>query len=216
MNTVMSNSGLVTVDKIWMLDDMLLTSAPWLRELCLSFALFKLLRCRFAGYTIAEAGFQEVRGFFLHVLLEDKDHERVHNVITNELSFLHDYYYSSIPIHYSKSWLPIVNMFISLLTISYSLLLAGMFMNHAIVMQLRYGDENIEGHEGIFHGQIRCILYCSIGNFEFERVERSFGNVVFDMVPVLILLVLVVLAEAREIASNIWSNWTKISPSAVM
>jgi hypothetical protein len=59
-------------------------------------------------------------------------------------------------------------------------------------------------------------LYCSIGNFEFERVERSFGNVVFDMVPVLILLVLVVLAEAREIASNIWSNWTKISPSAVM
>ncbi|KAG2538977.1 hypothetical protein PVAP13_9NG376200 [Panicum virgatum] len=173
---MMCSSSLVTIDKVWLLDDTVLTSSTtWrLKEVCLSFTLFKLLRCRFAGYTVAEAGFQQVRGFFLHMLLSDKDHERVHRVIRDELSFLHDYYYSSIPTHYSTLWLPIVNICISLLTLTYCLLLAGM----------------------------------GVGS---DSRNAYIGNLVYDAVPVAILLVLVVLAEAREIASYICSNWTKVA-----
>ena len=38
--------------------------------------------------------------------------------------FVHDYYYSSIPISYSKCWLPIVGIFISLLSIAYCIFAA--------------------------------------------------------------------------------------------
>ncbi|RLN28539.1 hypothetical protein C2845_PM05G17480 [Panicum miliaceum] len=91
----MTTDGLVTIDRVWRSDSTLLTSEPWLKDVCLGFSLFKLLRCRFAGYTAAEAGFPEAYSFCLHVLLKDRDHERALAVITEELSFLHAYYYSS-------------------------------------------------------------------------------------------------------------------------
>jgi len=196
-------SGLVTMDKVWLLDDMVLTSAPWLKKVCLSFTLFKLLRCRFAGYTVAEAGFKQIRGFFLHKLLKEKDHERVHGVITDELSFLHDYYYSSIPIHYSNFWLPIVNISISLLTIGYCLLLAGMYVEEFVSVH--------SGGQDLF--QFYCHLNCGRKDDPnpSDSKEVHFGNLLYDVIPVAILLVLVVLAEAREIASYICSNWTKVA-----
>ncbi|RCV09401.1 hypothetical protein SETIT_2G025000v2 [Setaria italica] len=43
--------------------------------------------------------------------------DRVFGLIANELSFLHDYYYSSLPISYSKCCMPILSIFLSLLTI---------------------------------------------------------------------------------------------------
>ncbi|KAF8648355.1 hypothetical protein HU200_064941 [Digitaria exilis] len=202
----MSSSRLVTINKVWQFDDMFLTQAPWLKELCLSFTLYKLLRCRFAGYTVAEAGFKQVPDFFLHVLLKEKDHERVHVVITDELSFLRDYYYSSIPIHYSNFWLPIVNISISLLTISYCLLLAGMGMGYFILDKLSSKGQ----HEDLF--QVNCKLVCVNSDIHaLDSKEVRFGNIVYDVVPVVILLVLVVLAEAREISSYIYSNWTKVA-----
>uniref|UniRef100_N1R1L7 DUF4220 domain-containing protein n=1 Tax=Aegilops tauschii TaxID=37682 RepID=N1R1L7_AEGTA len=49
----MYNKGLVTFDKVWQLNDTLLRSkSPQLKELCFSFALFKLLRCRIARFNI--------------------------------------------------------------------------------------------------------------------------------------------------------------------
>ncbi|KAF6992082.1 hypothetical protein CFC21_009109 [Triticum aestivum] len=110
----MSNNGLVTIDQVRKLDDMMLPRpAEQHKDLCLSFALFKLLRCRFARYTISEAGCMEVSNFIRHVLLTDSDDERVLGVIEHELSFLRDYYYTSLPISYSQSWLPILGVYIS-------------------------------------------------------------------------------------------------------
>ncbi|KAG2550123.1 hypothetical protein PVAP13_9KG238900 [Panicum virgatum] len=204
---MLCSSGLVTIDKVWLLDDTILTSpTTWrLKEVCLSFTLFKLLRCRFAGYTVAEAGFQQIRGFFLHVLLSDKDHERVHRVIRDELSFLHDYYYSSTPTHYSTLWLPIVNICISLLTLTCCLLLPGMGVGYFIL-------EKHSTRIDLTH-QVICRLFCYDENSHELTLIRSayIGNLVYDVVPVAILLVLVVLAEAREIASYICSNWTKVA-----
>lgn len=198
-------SGLVTVDKIWLSDDKILTSAPWLKDVCLSFSLFKLLRCRFAGYTVAEAGFQEAYSFFLHVLLKDNDPERVYGVITDELSFLHNYYYSSIPIHYSNFWLPILNIFISLITIIYCLFLARLGTPEFII--------NLKSSDGDDRAQVYCWITCVAndddpGNSD-QRGSR-YGNIAFDAIPVGILMVVVVLAEAREIATYICSNWTKV------
>lgn len=40
--------------------------------------------------------------------------------------------------------------------------------------------------------------------------EKPYGNWYFDAVPMLLLLALVMLAEVRDIASYIYSNWTKV------
>jgi len=208
--TTMKNNNLVTIDKIWQLDDMLLGSIPQIKDLCLSFALFKMLRCLFAGYTAAEIGLLEAHNFFWHVLLKDSDAERVFGVFEDELSFLHDYYYLSFPISYSKSWLPITKVITSLLTIIYCLLL-GLGLYLLVIKPSSIKD-----------GQITCFVWCNnfveyrdiydnntglIGNM--DRIE--IGNIYFDLVPVFVLLALVVLSEIKDSASYIFCNWTKVA-----
>ena len=64
--------------------------------------------------------------FFWSLLLKDGEHDRVFLVISDELSFLHDYCYSSLPIYYSKYWLPILGIFISQMCIAFCVLLITM------------------------------------------------------------------------------------------
>ncbi|CAD6221407.1 unnamed protein product [Miscanthus lutarioriparius] len=68
--------GLVTLDRVWKLDSV----APTSKDLCLSFALFKLLRCRFARYDIANAVGSTGHKFFWSMLLKDGEHNRVFRV----------------------------------------------------------------------------------------------------------------------------------------
>jgi hypothetical protein len=105
-----SNKGfLVTIDKIWKLDDTLLNSTTQLKDVCFSFARFKMLRCRFAKYTsVTEAatGFIKARDFLWNFLLNDSDGTRTIGVIVSELYFLHDYYYSSFQSHIPRIGCP--------------------------------------------------------------------------------------------------------------
>ncbi|VAI63193.1 unnamed protein product [Triticum turgidum subsp. durum] len=192
----MYHKGLVTFDKVWQLNDTLLRSkSPQLKELCFSFALFKLLRCRIARYTITEVGFIKGSNFLRQILLEDNDGERVLAVIAHELSFLHDYYYSSLPIIYSKSWLPIVSGSISLVSICYCLL--------AIIFIAAQGNVSEIG-------QIICDAYGNaFSNSDADSI--SFGSIYFDIIPLYILAALVILAEVRDIAFYIRSNWMKVA-----
>ena len=119
---VNNDSGLVTFDKVWNLGNER-------ADLCLSFALFKLLRCRFAGYknanVTASTSAWTPNFFWKHFLLQSREgnhHARVFGVIADELSFIPDYYFSSLPISYSKHWMPIVSVSISLLSITYCIL----------------------------------------------------------------------------------------------
>ncbi|XBH64990.1 hypothetical protein VPH35_118658 [Triticum aestivum] len=159
-------AGLVTIDRVWQLENL------FLKDICLSFALFKLLRCRFARYKLTDVIPTETNRFIRSVLLKDGEHERAFRMIADELSFLHDYYDSPLPVSYSDNWLVIVSMIISLLSVGYC----------------------------IFVGTDIITSY----------VNKFFGNLYFDIVPVLLLLVFVVVAEARDVASHICSNRTKV------
>uniref|UniRef100_A0A0E0HWC1 DUF4220 domain-containing protein n=1 Tax=Oryza nivara TaxID=4536 RepID=A0A0E0HWC1_ORYNI len=226
INNLQQRAGLVTLDKVWQLMDEDDTNYSVtrrtqgqagrllklkLKDACLSFALFKLLRCRFARYTADELKFTWVDNFFWQGLLlsthdggSSSSSSRVFKVIADELSFIHDFYYSSIPILYSNTWLPILTFSISLFSLGYSLFVA-LFMTLAIASS------------DLSDSQLFCELPC-----KFQRdwtVWRSwtseyylgFGSVIlFDLVPVLLLCVLLVLSEARDIASLFCSNWTKV------
>ncbi|CAN6382026.1 unnamed protein product [Urochloa humidicola] len=86
---------LVTLDRVWSDSGPLLT--PELKDLCLSFALFKCLRRSVARHHIAEAGSSWAFRFVSDGMLgEQGDHERIFRVIAGELSFASDFYYSSL------------------------------------------------------------------------------------------------------------------------
>uniref|UniRef100_A0ACD5ZE64 Uncharacterized protein n=1 Tax=Avena sativa TaxID=4498 RepID=A0ACD5ZE64_AVESA len=200
---------LVTIDKVWQLDDTLLKSTtPHLKDVCFSFALFKMLRCRFARYNTVSsseaAGFIKARDFLWNMLIEDSDGTRTLEVIASELSFLHDYYYTSLPISYSKDWLPILGVFISLLSIVYCL----------------FGTKFVWKYVWDLGGraQVGCVVgyaYTSTSHvvpyLNVDPVHVESGSLLFDVLPVLLLVALVVLSEVKEIASYLCSNWTKVA-----
>ncbi|THU47009.1 hypothetical protein C4D60_Mb09t10980 [Musa balbisiana] len=94
----------ITVNKIWRCTGSLLNSSGdpegRLKDICLSFALFKLIRRRFSGYQLAESSLQKTRDFVTRGLLSNDDdaHERAFRVIEVELAFLHDYFYTKYPL----------------------------------------------------------------------------------------------------------------------
>uniref|UniRef100_A0ACD5WEX6 Uncharacterized protein n=1 Tax=Avena sativa TaxID=4498 RepID=A0ACD5WEX6_AVESA len=199
---------LVTIDRIWQLNnagfliEMSTPTPQLLKDVCLSFSLFKLLRCRYARYTIAEAGFTEARNFLWHMLLEDCDDERLLMVMVHELSFLHDYYYSSLPISYSKTWLLFMSIFISLVSMAYCLLLPtfilpGIFSSYQLGCEVHYYNSTSSN--------------TTAENSNDQAVIVQIGNVLYDYVQLVLLLALVMLAEVRDIASYICSNWTKVA-----
>ncbi|CAL5078169.1 unnamed protein product [Urochloa decumbens] len=193
------NNGMVTIDRVWRLDNLLPTSTlkPG-KDLCLSFALFKLLRCRFARYKVS-AGSKGNFSFFWSLLLKDGKHDRVFLVISDEISFLHDYYYSSLPISYSKYWLPIVGIFISLLSIAYCCAL------------MITGFTETFGADLVHSPQFECDVFCIREQLVNGDTFKHYGNWSLGLVPVFLLSVLVMLAEVRDIASYICSNWTKVA-----
>ncbi|XBH80773.1 hypothetical protein VPH35_106453 [Triticum aestivum] len=184
------DGNLVTIDRVWQLDNMFLMPMPQrLKDICLSFALFKLLRCRFARYKLADVITKDTIKFVKSILLEDGEHERAFRMIADELYFLHDYYDSPLPVLYSGSWFTTTSsMVISLLSICYCIL---------YVLDVK--------------ATITCMYFCTTNKLGMLSEQPIwFGRVHFDLVPGLLLVVFVVVAEARDIASHICSNWTKV------
>jgi hypothetical protein len=191
--------GLVTIDSVWKMTAFLpFSTLQRIKDTCLSFAFFKLLRCRFARYNINTANASsDMFTFFWSLLLKDGGQNRVFQVISDEISFVHDYYYTSIPISYSKCWLPIVGIFISLLTVAYCISVAVMFSS-ALVEE--------------YHAfQLLCDISCTENLLQTKLDRRSYGSRLFSRVPLYWLLVLVFISEVKDMASFIFSNWTKVA-----
>ncbi|CAO2147899.1 unnamed protein product [Urochloa humidicola] len=112
---------LVTVDKVWSQDsnDRLLGSAAdgdcRFKDVCLSFALYKLQRRRFFDFPIAEATHPATRRLVLEALLEEGangSYDRALRVTEVELSFLHDFFYSMHPVVFAGGF-PAVRLLLS-------------------------------------------------------------------------------------------------------
>lgn len=110
---------LVTVGDIWELAeggegkpaDRLLSDHPKLPDLCLSFALYKLLRARFENRQVDNDVTRKNRDLIFRGLGsggdgdgDDDTAERVFHVIELELNFVSDYYHSVVPLVLSNPW----------------------------------------------------------------------------------------------------------------
>ncbi|XP_042416575.1 uncharacterized protein LOC122005562 [Zingiber officinale] len=111
----------VTVERVWDCRDQLLgrkmDSDGKFKDICLSFALMKLLRRRFLDYPAEELN--DVSKSMTLVLqgllnLESEDKHRAFRVIMTELGFLQDLFFSQYPIIFGCGF-PIYNYLLSLL-----------------------------------------------------------------------------------------------------
>ncbi|WVZ50571.1 LOW QUALITY PROTEIN: hypothetical protein U9M48_001813 [Paspalum notatum var. saurae] len=115
----------ITLDKVWSLDGgrsgLLGDSGDkgnQLKDVCLSFALYKLLRRRFYDLPMHEARSQKqgekMRSLVFKYILQDA--ERAFRVAATELSFLQDLFYSKHAATFANGF-PAVNLVLSLLLI---------------------------------------------------------------------------------------------------
>ncbi|CAN6180590.1 unnamed protein product [Urochloa humidicola] len=112
---------LVTLETIWKDDSGLLlgagAAADRRRDLCLSFALYKLLRRRFYNLPMHEmdrpVGKRKMRRLIFNYVL--KDHQRAFRITETELSFLRDLFYSKHATMFAgKLLVPLLSLVLSL------------------------------------------------------------------------------------------------------
>uniref|UniRef100_A0A0E0REP4 DUF4220 domain-containing protein n=1 Tax=Oryza rufipogon TaxID=4529 RepID=A0A0E0REP4_ORYRU len=130
--------SIITVEKVWECQGRLLLSsnggddaaASRRRDLCLSFAMFKLLRRRLGGYPLSEAHLNKTRDFVkVGLLAAADDHERMYRVIEVELGFLFDFYYARYRSP-RETLIPDTLLFAAVLVASLSTLLSPAVLNH--------------------------------------------------------------------------------------
>ncbi|XP_020154393.1 uncharacterized protein [Aegilops tauschii subsp. strangulata] len=116
------NKKLVTVEKIWNVDSgssRLLggtnDTGNRLKDVCLSLALYKLLRRRFYNLPIHEASHEKTRRLLFDYILQENsnNYERAFRVTEVELSFLQDLFYSKYAAMFAVGF-PILSMLMSL------------------------------------------------------------------------------------------------------
>uniref|UniRef100_A0A0D9W2G1 DUF4220 domain-containing protein n=1 Tax=Leersia perrieri TaxID=77586 RepID=A0A0D9W2G1_9ORYZ len=102
-----------------------------------------------------------------------RSEERLFGVVADELSFLHDYYFSSLPMSYSKFWLPILSICISLSTIGYCITVGVVIMGNLI---LTSADDEM-GY------QAYCQFWCNEGVLIGDEHTKNFGSLYFAYLP---------------------------------
>ncbi|KAF8719455.1 hypothetical protein HU200_024173 [Digitaria exilis] len=100
-----ATENVITIEQIWHCDDRLMKSAAGarLKDVCLSFALFHLLRRRFFGFSCSESGLQKTHDFiFRGLLATEEEYDRAFRVIQVELSFLYDFFFTKYAVMYYR------------------------------------------------------------------------------------------------------------------
>ncbi|XP_039169651.1 uncharacterized protein LOC104442999 [Eucalyptus grandis] len=89
----------VTIEKVWKCQGWLLRSEGGdkdskLKDICLSFSLYKLLRLKFSDYSLPKQAHEKAWKLIQYLYAEGNGYERAFRVVELELSFLFDYFYT--------------------------------------------------------------------------------------------------------------------------
>ncbi|XP_010039655.2 uncharacterized protein LOC104428354 [Eucalyptus grandis] len=100
----------VTVEKVWKCQGWLLRSGGGdkdskLKDICLSFSLYKLLRLKFSDYSLPKRAHEKAWKLIQYLYAEGNGYERVFRVVELELSFLYDSFYTKyLTIFQTLAW----------------------------------------------------------------------------------------------------------------
>ncbi|KAF7076752.1 hypothetical protein CFC21_081365 [Triticum aestivum] len=116
LKNVSPDDTVATVGKIWQHACCTnLDQGPRLKRLCLSFALFKLLRRRFEHLPLSDAETRECRGLLFNGIYSDRTEgaaEALFQMMNDEVKFLCEYYHSVIPVVLASPFFFLANYFL--------------------------------------------------------------------------------------------------------
>ncbi|KAK3434037.1 hypothetical protein EUGRSUZ_D01495 [Eucalyptus grandis] len=92
----------VTIEKVWKCQGWLLRSGGGdkdskLKDICLSFSLYKLLRLEFSDYSLPKQAHEKAWKLIQYLYAEGNGYERAFRIVELELSFLFDSFYTKYP-----------------------------------------------------------------------------------------------------------------------
>ncbi|KAF0929098.1 hypothetical protein E2562_015208 [Oryza meyeriana var. granulata] len=177
-------SDLVTLDRVWRLaehgdSDGLLAKRRELRDLCLSFSLFKSLRRRLSGYPLADEGSGEALDFVLRgmdgVGAVGAVADRVFRVLVDELWFASDFYYSCLPLCSFSGLCAALNHLCSVLIVAGTVVVGWIYHDKQVIVPGGRGNQQVTD----------------------VKLERAYYYIT------LFLLLVVILAEIWEIVAGV-------------
>ncbi|CAL5050521.1 unnamed protein product [Urochloa decumbens] len=218
-STIDANSSIITVGKVWNLDEndcSLFTSSGQvqrLKRLCLSFALFKLLRRKFEHLpTVTAEEENDCRDLILRGLLQGSSSnnnggaaEELFQVVNDEVIFLTEYYHSVVPVVLASPFFLLVNYFLVLVVVAALCVMAIILCGNgdAIYAFRSIGADNYTLHTGI--GKVAICLIIKARNS-----PEAFFSIV-DISITMLLFVVYFYEEIWEFFVVVLSNWFMVS-----
>ncbi|XP_062193521.1 uncharacterized protein LOC133896902 [Phragmites australis] len=210
----------ITVRDIWDLAeggdgkpaDRLLNDQPKLKDLCLAFALFKLLHARFENLKVHENVAVKNCDLIFRGLGIDRDgdnikdiSERVFHVIELELNFFMDYYHSVVPVVLSSPWFLVGNYIFVLLIV----------VNQSIMVLLITGNGHLLPVISCLAREVATMsrrasdLFRCLGHKLLKTIIVMFSS--FNILVSLLLFLTFLVMEAWEFVVYVLSDWYLVS-----
>uniref|UniRef100_A0A0E0L748 DUF4220 domain-containing protein n=1 Tax=Oryza punctata TaxID=4537 RepID=A0A0E0L748_ORYPU len=207
------DDAVVTVGRVWSLaeSDQLLVSNPKLKRLCLSYALFKLLRREFEETPLTAEEATDCRELIFRGLCNDGAADRaaaaatLFQVIDDELVYVTEYYHSVLPVMLASPFFLLINYIVFPVVVLGLCLMTVVLCGNGDIAFIAGSikRDNYAVSFGLLR-MTRCLL---------SRVLRSpsalFSTI--DLSITFLLFLTILYEEAWEVVVFLFSNWLTVS-----
>ncbi|CAM0948350.1 unnamed protein product [Alopecurus aequalis] len=225
-----ADRSVVTVGAIWMLatteEDSFLQKNHRLRRLCLSFALYKLLRRRFEGIPISIEETRNCRDLIFKGLCRDDDvpidipissseegegeeeqrpEVALFTVLDDEIHFISEYYHSSIPVMFSNPFFYLANYILCPIVIWGYCILNFIACSNGNVL---YAYRSITQDNYIIDTGTKTLTRCLLESIISSK-DVLFATI--DLTTSILLLLAFIYEEVWEFLVATLSNWLIVS-----
>ncbi|CAO2203185.1 unnamed protein product [Urochloa humidicola] len=206
-------AGVITVGDVWRLPDHDRGFADWdigshqrLRRLCLSMALFKLLRRRFEQHEpLTEAETSDGRELILRGLNNNSGSEAVFRVINDDVNFLSEYYHSVVPVIFASPFFLLANYLLLPVVVFGLCLMTAFLCGNG---DFRYAFSSIHADNYTIKTGIRDLTLCLIKDL---RKSPEFFFSLLDLSITALLFIIFIYESVWELVVFLLSNWFMVA-----
>uniref|UniRef100_A0A8R7NW99 DUF4220 domain-containing protein n=1 Tax=Triticum urartu TaxID=4572 RepID=A0A8R7NW99_TRIUA len=205
-----ADSSVVTVGKIWALaeKDPMLRKDPKLKRICLSFALFKMLRRRLEEFPITDAEASNCRDLILKGLRrEGMGGEDAIQLFSDELQFLCEYYHSVLPVVFASPFFFVHNYILFPIIVWALCILMLILCSNGDVA---YAWHSFRNDNYVMSGSVLRMAKCVLGKV-WESLSTPFVFCSIDISITILLILAFAYEEVWEFILFLLSNWFMVS-----
>ncbi|CAN6223540.1 unnamed protein product [Urochloa humidicola] len=211
-NEITPYNGIITVGKVWELpetgSETTTLEIKRLKRICLSFALFKLLRRRFEHQpAMTEEEAHDCRKLILNGLYgQSKEADALFQVMNDEVNFLSEYYHSVIPVVFASPFFLIANYFLLPIVVTILCLMSIILCGNGDV---GYAFTSLRTDNYTLRSGVSDIVLCLLARAAHSNAPAFFSLV--DLAITVFLFIIFFYEEIWEFVVFLLSNWFMVS-----